>query len=114
MKFFARLVCVLALVAFAAGTVAQSAGSAAMASEMITADAGVTDMGACDACDVPEAGIVGISCDFVCAAGGLAAMSISPADSVATVASDRPAGMPARTAHGFAAPPSTQPPRTFL
>lgn len=112
MNFFARLFCAFALAAFAVGAVAHSAGSAAMASAMITADAGMTSMDDCDACGDPEAGLKGATCDFVCNAPGIAAIpSISTASGLIVV-SDVHVRLPEHTQSGIAAPPAKQPPRS--
>ena len=112
MKLVARILCLLSIVAFATGAVAHSAGSAAMASAMITADAGMTSMDDCDACGDPEAGLKGATCDFVCNAPGIAAIpSISTASGLIVV-SDVHVRLPEHTQSGIAAPPAKQPPRS--
>lgn len=111
MILLARLFCFLALMAFAVGAVAHSAGSTAMASAMITADAGMDD---CDACGDPEAGLKGAVCDFVCNVTGMAAVPVISADTghVATsITHDR---MPERVARSITGPPAKEPPRLHL
>ena len=114
MILFARLFCFLALMAFAVGAVANSAGSAAMASAMITVDAGMSGMDDCDACGDPEAGLKGAVCDFVCNVTGMAAVPVISADTghVATsITHDR---MPERVARSITGPPAKEPPRLHL
>lgn len=96
-------------VAFAAATVAHAAGSTAMSVDMALADAGATDMAACQDCGndagSPEA------CDFDCVplvlarpdtGGGLPVPDIRPATP------DRGSGFAGRTG-----PPEPRPPRTL-
>lgn len=114
MILFARLLCFLALMAFAVGAVAHSAGSAAMASAMITADAGMSGMDDCNACGDPQAGLKGAVCDFVCNVTGMVAVPIitTGTDPVATsMTHDR---MPERVARGITGPPAYEPPRFHL
>lgn len=114
MILLARLFCFLALMAFAVGAVAHSAGSAAMASAMITADVGMSGMDECDACGDQEAGLKGGVCNFVCNVAGMAAVPVASADTghVATsIAHDR---MRERVARGITGPPAKEPPRFHL
>ena len=111
MNIVTRLLCVFAIVAFATSAIAHSAGAAVMASAMITAEAGMSGMDDCDACDDPETSIV---CDFVCNAPGMAAIAVPPEGPIPTVTSDVHVSVPERSLRGFAGPPSTQPPRSYL
>lgn len=111
MNFVTRLLCVFAIVAFATSAIAHSAGATVMASEMITAEAGMSGIDDCAACDDPE---MGIACDFVCNAPGMAAIAVPPAGAIPTVASDVHVSVPERTLRGVAGPRSTQPPRSYL
>lgn len=114
MILFARLFCFLALMAFTVGAVAYSAGSAAMASAMITADAGMSGMDDCDACGDQEAGLKGAVCDFVCNVTGMAAVPVISADTghvATTITHNR---MPERVARGITGPPAKEPPRFHL
>ena len=114
MKFFARILCAFAIVAFAASAIGQSAGAAAMASAMITADASVPVMDGCDASGDPEACIDDIVCEFACGAPALTAIPAAPAGTIPAVASDAHVSLPKRTLRGVAGPLFTQPPRSHL
>jgi len=112
MRFFARLMIIAVLAAFAASSVAHAAGSARMASEMITA--GVEMPGAdCEACD-DSAGPLDIACDFVCNSAATAALVETSAEfGPLTVSSAH--GMPiARDFRGLTSPPAKQPPKILL
>ena len=111
MNIVARFLCAFAIVALATSAIAQSAGAAVMASAMITAEAGMSGMDDCDACDDTETSIV---CDFVCNAPGMAAIPVPPAGPFPTIASDVHVSVPERSLRSVAAPPSTQPPRSYL
>src|SRR3546814_16223585 len=86
MNFVARLIIVAVLAAFAVSSVAHAAGSAEMAAATIACDDAATHMSDCDACGDLDAGEMGVACDFVCGAGGFAAVlapqayGIVPAD----------------------------------
>ena len=114
MEFFVRLFCFVALTAFAVGAVAHSAGSAAMASALITADAGMSGMDDCDACGDPEAGLKGAVCDFVCNVTGMAAIPVISADTGHVATSITHNRMPERVARGITGPPAKEPPRFHL
>ncbi len=114
MSFFARLFCIFALAAFAVSAVAHSAGSATMASAMITADAGMTSMDDCTACGDLEAGLTGATCDFVCNASGIAAIPSISADSGLIAVSDVHVRLPELAPRGIAGSPAKQPPRSYL
>jgi len=103
--------CVLALLVFAGSAVAHSAGSVAMASEMIVTASGMTGMDDCDACSDPEAGFKGAVCDFVCNATGFAAVPVISTDAIHVAASDAHVKLPERAARSFSAPPAEEPPR---
>lgn len=114
MKLLARLICMLALLAFASGTVAHSAGSAAMTAMMVTADVSATGMDDCDACDDPKAGLAGIVCDVACNATGFAAIPVAALGTgqVGTVGGHE--RLPERALHGIAGPPAIAPPRSDI
>ena len=112
MHFVARLIIIAVLAAFAASSVAHAAGSARMASEMITAGAEMPGAD-CEACD-GSAGPSGIACDFVCNSATAAALLETSAEfGLHAISSAH--GMPiARDFRGLTSPPAKQPPRFLL
>lgn len=114
MKFVARILCLLSLVAFATSAVAHSASSAAMASAMITADADASAKGDCAACDDQGAGLDTAVCNFVCNVAGLTAIEIRAAQGFSPFASVVRAPMAELRMQGLSGPPAKQPPRIDL
>lgn len=106
-----RILCVFAIVAFANTMIVHLAGAAVIASGTMTAEAEMSGMDDCDACDDPEMSLV---CEFVCNAPGMAAIAVPPAGPIPTVASDVHVSVPEQTMRGVVGPPSTQPPRSYL
>ena len=83
MNLFSRMILVLVLAVFAAGSVVQAAGASAMAVDMAmveVADMGAASMGSaeCDACG-DEDGAGTATCDLVCSAGSFAAVPAADA-----------------------------------
>ncbi|MDF1671200.1 MAG: hypothetical protein P1U83_16480 [Roseovarius sp.] len=114
MKFFARLMMIASLAAFAASSVAHAAGSAKMASEMIAEGVEMTALADCEACDDDATGSLGIACDFVCNSAAAAALVEASAE-FDPLAVSSAHGMPiARDFRGLTSPPAKQPPRLFL
>lgn len=111
MKFFAHLILVAVLAAFAASSVAYAASSVKMAATMIASGDAAMDMSDCDADS--EAGEMGIACDFVCAAGGFAAVHTSQVQAIVPL---RESLEPTVTQdfYSLARPPGKQPPRTLI
>jgi hypothetical protein len=114
MRQWARLICILSLVAFAIGAVAQSSGSIAMASSMVTTDRGMMAMDDCDACDGLEDGKMGPVCNFVCNALGTAALLSIPAGTNRIAAAVAHEIQPVDVPHGISGLPAKQPPRFYL
>ncbi|EIE51764.1 hypothetical protein ACRARG_19245 [Pseudooceanicola sp. C21-150M6] len=114
MRRWARLICILSLVAFAIGAVAQSAGSIAMASSMVSTDDGMMAMDDCDACGSLEDGKLGSVCDFVCNAAGMAALLSIPAGTSPIAATAAHEIQLVDVPHGISGPPAQQPPRFYL
>ena len=113
MQFFSRFMMIAVLAAFAASSVVHAAGSARMASEMITAGAEMAGAD-CEACNDDAAGTLGIACDFVCNSAAAAALVEASADSGPFVASIA-FGMPiAPDFRGLTSPPAKQPPKLLL
>ena len=114
MQFLARFMMIATFVAFAASSVAHSAGSAWVASGMIAADVEMTTLADCKACDDDSAGASGIACDFVCNSGTTAAVVEASVNSD-LVAVPYNYGMPiARDFRGLTSQPAKQPPRFLL
>jgi len=113
MQLIARLILVAVLAAFAVSSVAHAAGSAAMAADMVASETTTMDMADCDACADPESGAMDISCDFVCGAGGFAAVLAQQCEAIASRPGE--AAMPSATRdfRGLSSPPAKQPPRTL-
>ncbi|MBM9595030.1 hypothetical protein [Roseitranquillus sediminis] len=111
MQLIARLILVAVLAAFAVSSVAHAAGSAAMAADMVASDTAAMDMADCDACADPESGAMGISCDFVCGAGGFAAVLAQQCDAVALRPGAAPMSSVTRDFCGLSSPPAKEPPR---
>ena len=114
MNVFVRLICTLALLAFAIGVVAHSAGSAAMAATMVTADVSATEMGDCDACGDPEAGLAGVACDFACNATGVAAIPAVAPEMGRVAKAGGHERLPERVSRGITGPAAKAPPRSHL
>ena len=114
MRYWARLVCILSLVAFAIGVVAYSAGTTTMASAMVTANAGMTANDDCNACDDSEPGFKGAACDFACNAASAVNYYANAAVANPAATPDRPAFQLAQITHGMTGPPAKHPPRIFL
>ena len=114
MKFVARILCLLSLVAFATSAVAHSANSAAMASAMITADVDASTDGSCAACDDQEAGLDTTVCSFVCNVAGLTAIEARSEHGFSAFASVVRAPMAEQGMQGLSGPPAKQPPRIYL
>lgn len=114
MKFFARLLLVAILAAFAASSVAHAAGSAGMAAAMIASDEAAMDMSECDPCDDSNACEMGIACNFVCGAGAFAAVLAPQTQGI--IHAPRETLWPAITQdwYGVTGPPAKQPPRTLI
>ena len=114
MQLIARLILVAVLAAFAVGSVAQAAGSAGMAAEMVASGTAAMDMADCNPCDDPEAGGMGLTCGFVCGAGSFSAVLAPQTDKFApeTGALFHPAI--ANDYRGLSGPPAQQPPRTLI
>ena len=114
MQLVARLILVAVLAAFAVSSVAQAAGSAGMAAEMVASGTATMDMADCDACDDPESGGMGLACDFVCGAGSFAAVLAQQTDRFAQ-ATGGPLDLPvANDLRGLSGSPAKQPPRTLI
>lgn len=113
MHLIARLLLVVVLAAFAVSSVAHAAGSAAMAADMVTSDAAVMDMADCEACADPGTGADGIVCDFVCGAGGFAAVLSQDCDAVALKPGEAAISSVTRDFCGLTSPPAKEPPRTL-
>ncbi|WP_299845620.1 hypothetical protein [uncultured Jannaschia sp.] len=114
MQLIARLLLVVALAAFAVSPVAHAAGSAAMATEMVGSDAATMDMADCDACADPASGAMGISCDFVCGAGGFAAVLAQQYEGIALRPGEIRWSSVSRDFCSLTSPPAKQPPRTLI
>lgn len=114
MKFFARLLLVAVLAAFAASSVAFASGSAEMAATMIVSDDAAMDMPECEACGASDASEMGIACDLVCGAGGFAAVLASQSQGIVQAPHQtlEPAVM--QDFRGRTGPPAKQPPRTLI
>ncbi|EAP79053.1 MAG: hypothetical protein GY701_04050 [Sulfitobacter sp.] len=113
MHFVARLIMIVVLAAFAVSSVAHAAGSARMASEMISAGAEMAGAG-CEACDDDTAGTLGVVCDFVCNSAAAAAMVEASAEfGPLAVSSAHRLPIP-RDFFGLSSPPAKQPPRFLL
>ncbi|MEM9969871.1 MAG: hypothetical protein AAF762_02050 [Pseudomonadota bacterium] len=110
MQLIARLV---VIAVFAVSSLANAAGSGAMAVKMVASDAAAMDMADCDACAESETGVMGISCDFVCGAGGFTAVLTPQSDAIAPGSPEAPVSSAARDFRGLASPPAKQPPRTL-
>lgn len=113
MILLARFFCILALTAFGAGAVANSAESSVMVSGMMTAD-GMTAMDDCDACGTPDTGFKGSVCDFVCNATAMVALPVVSTDAGAVPFSSTHERLPERTARGITGPPAKEPPRFYF
>ena len=111
MKFIARIFCLLSLVAFVTGAVAHSAGSAAMASAMITADVDMALGGDCEACDNPGDGVEGTACNFACTVSGMVAIQSITDGSAPKFTSAKLGLMSNQAGPSIAGPPGKQPPR---
>ena len=113
MQLIARLILVAVLAAFAVSPVAHAAGSAVMAADMVSSDAGTMNMADCDACADPGSGAKGIACDFVCAAGGFAAVLAPQTERIVRTPGKSYEPAEARDFCGLSSPPAKQPPRTL-
>ena len=112
MHFVARLIMIAVLAAFAVSSVAHAAGSARMASEMITAGAEMPGAD-CEACD-GSAGPLGVACDFVCNSATAVALVGASAE-FGPIAVSSAHGLPiARDFRGLTSPPAKQPPKILL
>ncbi|QIK42488.1 hypothetical protein [Pontivivens nitratireducens] len=112
MHFVARLIMIAVLAAFAVSSVAHAAGSARMASEMITAGAEMPGAD-CEACD-DSAGPSGIACDFVCNSAAAAALVETSAEFGLHAISSAHGMSIARDFRGLTSPPAKQPPKFLL
>jgi hypothetical protein len=114
MRLLARLLLFFALAVFAAGAVAQAAGSARMASEMVAAEPGMSEMPGCVLCDVEDEDFVaGAACDLVCSTGCPVALEVPAASGVPSAASQRHLLPIAQILNGKTTLPDKQPPRAF-
>lgn len=114
MKFFARLLLVAVLAAFAASSVAYAAGSAEMAAAMIASDDAAMDMSECDPCVDSGAGEMGVACSFVCGAGGFAAMLAPQTQGIVQAPRETLGPAVTHNFRGRTGPPAKQPPRTLI
>ncbi len=110
MRYCARILLIVLLAAFAAGTILESAAAAAMAAQMTLAKSGTMDGSGCDGCtdngrNMPD-------CDFVCVAP-VFAMSNAPGTpqpvAEVTAADAMVPGVAGRTG-----PPDPFPPRIIV
>lgn len=113
-KLVARLFCVLALVAFAAGGFAHAAGSAVIGSAMVAQDAGMTGEAGCDACEDMKAGSSLLACQFVCSAGSLVALQAPSPVATSQTGIGLHYAKTVSNLLGISGPPFTQPPRFFI
>ena len=114
MKFFARLLLVAVLAAFAASSVAVASGSAEMAATMIASDEAAMDMSECEPCGATDAGERGIACDLVCGAGGFAAVLAPQTQGVIQASRETVGSVVTQDSHGLTGSPPEQPPRLLI
>lgn len=114
MQFIARLIFVALLAAFAASSVAHAAGSAKMAADMVAIDVASMDMADCEACDGPEVGGMGPTCDFLCSSGSFAAVLGPQGDRFVQPPHGLLNPVVSGGHRGLTCPPTEHPPRTHL
>lgn len=114
MQLIARLMLFAVLAVFAVSSVAHAAGSAAMTADMVVSDVATMDMTECDACDDPESGTMGISCDFVCSAGGLAAVLAQQCEAITVTPGEAAMSSVPGDFRGLTSPPAKHPPRILI
>jgi hypothetical protein len=118
MNLFARMILVVVLTVFAAGSVVHAAGATAMALDMTmseTTDMGLGDMspGDCDACG-DEDGTLTATCDLVCSTAGFAAVPASHAPELEPTTHDLRQRFTDVTLSGVDNLPLRDPPRSIL
>lgn len=115
MKFFARLIVVTVLAAFAASSVAYAAGSAEMTAAMIASDdAAAMGMSDCDACGDADAGQTTFTCNFICGAGGFVPLLVPQSQGMFQSLRQTLAPVVTQDLRGLTGPPAKQPPRTLI
>jgi hypothetical protein len=115
MRLIASLILATVLAAFVASSVVHAAGSAGMAAEMVASGATVAEMADCEACGDGESGANGIACDFVCGAGGFAAVPAPvQTGSVFQETSEALGHTLPRDFRGLTSPPAKEPPRILI
>ncbi|MET4702077.1 hypothetical protein ABIE65_005128 [Constrictibacter sp. MBR-5] len=114
MNFVARLIIVAVLAAFAVSSVAHAAGSAEMAAATIACDDAATHMSDCDACGDLDAGEMGVACDFVCGAGGFAAVLAPQAYGIVSAPREALRAPVTQEFSGVSSSPAKPPPRTLI
>ena len=114
MQLIARLILVAVLAVFAVSSIAHAAGSAAMTADMVVSDIATKDMADCEACTDPESGTMGLSCDFVCSAAGLAAVLAQQCDAIVLAPGKAAMSLVACDFYGLTSSPAKQPPRFLI
>lgn len=110
MKASVRILMIVILAAFAAGTVVHAASAAVMTVKMALADSGSMDGADCDGCSGDDEGAP--SCDGICVAPLLAMANPGAALHVDIDAQTRGAAM--HDAVGRTGPPDPSPPRSIV
>ena len=118
MTLVSRMILVLVLAVFAAGSVVHAAGATTMAVEMYTVHS--TDMDSsgmgpadCDACS-EEDGTEALICDLVCSAVGFAAVPVSDAPELKPIIDDLRQRFSDMKLSGVGNLPLRDPPRPIL
>ena len=114
MTFLTRLILAAVLAVFAARSFAHTAGSGAMAADVIASGSTITVMPDCDACGDTDVDGTGFACDFVCNAGNLTAALAPQLQDVFQAGLHLPAASVTHDFRGLNSPPAKQPPRIDL
>lgn len=114
MKPAFRLLMIVVLAAFAAGSLVHAAGSSEMAATMLHAGEAPVTSADCEACDEGRTGDMGSACDLVCATNIVAAIPVLQADGFVPLRRGTLVPAAARDLLGHVGPPAKQPPRTLI
>lgn len=110
MNSVARMMMIVVIAAFAAGTVAHAASLTTMTVKMALADAGDAGNAGCAGCGEPQAN--GMDCDQVCISAAMVLPAAAGGGSTPAFAVIEPA--PTGDFAGRTGPPDPYPPRSFV